>query len=140
MARVDQRQIKNLYTQEMLEDAFSDFDDLLIVEEEREMHEGTSPRGMSALINLTAAQTNARVTGAASVISAGWVYAGLTWYPISIRAVRLCYPRLIRFRSRQLLGERANCHCSITIIRFAACFVVDRAFLITYRRSDRIYD
>jgi hypothetical protein len=38
----------------MLEDAFSDFDDLLIVEEEREMNEGTSHRGMSALINLRA--------------------------------------------------------------------------------------
>ena len=38
----------------MLEEAFSDFCDLLIVEEEREMHEGTSHVGMSALINLTA--------------------------------------------------------------------------------------
>jgi hypothetical protein len=48
------KQIKNLYTREMLEDAFSDFDDLLIVKEEREMNEGTCHRGMSALINLTA--------------------------------------------------------------------------------------
>ena len=46
--------VENLYTREMLEEAFSDFDDLRIVEEEREMNEGTSHRGMSALINLTA--------------------------------------------------------------------------------------
>ena len=37
----------------MLEEAFSDFDDLRIVEEEREVHEGTSHLGMSALIGLT---------------------------------------------------------------------------------------
>jgi hypothetical protein len=43
------KQIENLYTREILEEAFSDFDDLLIVEEEREMREGTSHRGMSAL-------------------------------------------------------------------------------------------
>ena len=48
------KQIENLYTRAMLEEAFSDFCDLLIVEEEREMHEGTSHVGMSALINLTA--------------------------------------------------------------------------------------
>ena len=29
--------VENLYTREMLEEAFSDFDDLRIVEEEREM-------------------------------------------------------------------------------------------------------
>ena len=46
--------VENLYTREMLEEAFSDFDDLRIVEEEREMNEGTSHRGMSALIGLTA--------------------------------------------------------------------------------------
>jgi len=44
------KQIENLYTRAMLEEAFSDFCDLLIVEEEREMHEGTSHVGMSALI------------------------------------------------------------------------------------------
>jgi hypothetical protein len=37
----------------MLEEAFSDFDDLRIVEEEREILEGTSHLGMSALIGLT---------------------------------------------------------------------------------------
>jgi hypothetical protein len=47
------KQIQNLYTREMLEDAFSDFDDLRIVEEEREIAEGTSHLGMSALIGLT---------------------------------------------------------------------------------------
>ena len=46
--------VENLYSREMLEEAFSDFDDLRIVEEEREMNEGTSHLGMSALINLTA--------------------------------------------------------------------------------------
>jgi hypothetical protein len=48
------KQIQNLYTRQMLEDGFSDFDDLRIVEEEREIHEGTSHVGMSALIGLTA--------------------------------------------------------------------------------------
>jgi hypothetical protein len=38
----------------MLEEAFSDFDDLRIVEEEREIHEGRSHAGMSALVGLTA--------------------------------------------------------------------------------------
>ena len=47
------KQIQNLYTREMLEEAFSDFDDLRIVEEEREIAEGTSHVGMSALIGLT---------------------------------------------------------------------------------------
>ena len=47
------KQIQNLYTREMLEEAFSDFDDLRIVEEEREIAEGTSHLGMSALIGLT---------------------------------------------------------------------------------------
>jgi SAM-dependent methyltransferase len=47
------KQIQNLYTREMLEEAFSDFDDLRIVEEEREIHEGRSHAGMSALIGLT---------------------------------------------------------------------------------------
>jgi hypothetical protein len=46
--------VENLFTREMLEEAFSDFDDLRIVEEEREIHEGTSHVRMSALIGLTA--------------------------------------------------------------------------------------
>ena len=52
------KQIQNLYTREMLEDAFSDFDDLRIVEEEREIGEGTSHLGMSALIGLTGRKPN----------------------------------------------------------------------------------
>ena len=48
------KQIENLYTRALLEGAFSDFRDLLIVEEEREMHEGASHSGLSAVINLTA--------------------------------------------------------------------------------------
>ena len=52
-ATVGPKQIQNLYTREMLEEAFSDFDDLRIVEEEREIIEGTSHLGMSALIGLT---------------------------------------------------------------------------------------
>ena len=37
----------------MLEQAFGDFKDLTIVEEEREMNEGAGHAGMSAVINLT---------------------------------------------------------------------------------------
>jgi SAM-dependent methyltransferase len=48
------KQEENLYTRAMLEEAFGDFHDLRIVEEELEMHEGTSHGGMSAVINLTA--------------------------------------------------------------------------------------
>jgi SAM-dependent methyltransferase len=48
------KQIENLYTRAMLEDAFGDFRDLAIAEEELEIHEGTSHGGMSAVINLTA--------------------------------------------------------------------------------------
>ncbi len=48
------KEIENLYTRTMLEDAFRGFDDVSIVEEEREMHEGTSHGGMSAVIGLTA--------------------------------------------------------------------------------------
>jgi len=44
---------ENLYTRPMLEAAFGDFRDLKIVEEEREIYEGTSHGGMSAVINLT---------------------------------------------------------------------------------------
>jgi SAM-dependent methyltransferase len=48
------KQVENLYTRAMLERAFRDFRDMKIIEEEREMHEGTSHGGMSAVINLTA--------------------------------------------------------------------------------------
>lgn len=48
------KQIENLYTRAMLDDAFGDMRDVTIVEEEREIFEGTSHGGMSAVINLTA--------------------------------------------------------------------------------------
>lgn len=48
------KQIEHLYTRDMLEQAFGDFEDVRIVEEEREMHEGAGHAGMSAVINLTA--------------------------------------------------------------------------------------
>jgi ubiquinone/menaquinone biosynthesis C-methylase UbiE len=48
------KEIENLYTRAMLEEAFHDFHDMTIAEEEREMHEGTSHGGMSAVINFTA--------------------------------------------------------------------------------------
>jgi SAM-dependent methyltransferase len=48
------KEIENLYTRAMLEEAFRDFHDLKIVEEELELHEGSSHGGMSAVINLTA--------------------------------------------------------------------------------------
>ncbi len=48
------KEIENLYTRAMLESAFGDFRDVKIVEEEREIHEGTSHGGMSAMIGLTA--------------------------------------------------------------------------------------
>jgi SAM-dependent methyltransferase len=48
------KQIQNLYTREMIEEEFSDFNDLRIVDEERQIHEGTSHVGMSAVIGLTA--------------------------------------------------------------------------------------
>ena len=38
----------------MLEEAFGDFRDVRIVEEDRELHEGRSHAGLSAVINLTA--------------------------------------------------------------------------------------
>ena len=47
------KQIENLYTRAMLEREFFGLRQLKIVEEEREIHEGTSHRGMSAVINLT---------------------------------------------------------------------------------------
>jgi SAM-dependent methyltransferase len=48
------KELENLYTRAMLEEAFHDFHGLTIVEEELELHEGTSHGGMSAVINLTA--------------------------------------------------------------------------------------
>ena len=47
------KQLENLYTREMLEDAFRDFRDIRVVEEELDMHEGTGHGGMSAVIGLT---------------------------------------------------------------------------------------
>jgi len=48
------KQVEHLYTRAMLERAFGDYRDVNIVEEEREIHEGTSHGGMSAVIGLTA--------------------------------------------------------------------------------------
>lgn len=48
------KQIEHLYTRAMLEAAFQDFRGLAIVEEERELHEGSAHAGMSAVIGLTA--------------------------------------------------------------------------------------
>ena len=48
------KQIENLYTRAMLEEAFHDFDDIHITEEDVEMHEGTAHAGLSAVINFTA--------------------------------------------------------------------------------------
>lgn len=48
------KQVENLYTRTMLEDAFRGFRDVNIVEEDVEIHEGTAHGGMSAVINLTA--------------------------------------------------------------------------------------
>jgi SAM-dependent methyltransferase len=48
------KQVENLYTRAMLEDAFRGFRDVNIVEEDVEMREGTAHSGMSAVINFTA--------------------------------------------------------------------------------------
>jgi SAM-dependent methyltransferase len=48
------KQLDNLYTRAMLEREFGDFRDLKIVEEERDLREGASHAGMSAVIGLTA--------------------------------------------------------------------------------------
>jgi len=48
------KQVENLYTRAMLETEFGGFREMKIVEEEREIHEGTSHGGMSAVINFTA--------------------------------------------------------------------------------------
>jgi hypothetical protein len=47
------KEIENLYTRAMLEQTFGDYRDVKIVEEEREMHEGSAHGGMSAVIGLT---------------------------------------------------------------------------------------
>ena len=47
------KQIENLYTRAMFEREFLGFRQRKIAEEEREIHEGTSHCGMSAVINLT---------------------------------------------------------------------------------------
>jgi SAM-dependent methyltransferase len=48
------KRLESLYTRAVLEQEFGDFRDLNIVEEEREMREGASHAGMSAVIGLTA--------------------------------------------------------------------------------------
>ena len=47
------KEIENLYTRAMLEQEFGGLRELSLVEEERDIHEGTSHGGMSAVINLT---------------------------------------------------------------------------------------
>ena len=48
------KEIENLYTRAMLEEAFGSFRDVKIGEEELELHEGASHAGLSAVIHLTA--------------------------------------------------------------------------------------
>jgi SAM-dependent methyltransferase len=48
------KELENLYTRTLLEGTFGDFHDVKIVEEEREIHEGASHGGMSAMIGLIA--------------------------------------------------------------------------------------
>jgi len=48
------KEIDRLYTRAMLEQAFGDFHDVRILEEEVEMREGAAHAGMSAVIGLTA--------------------------------------------------------------------------------------
>jgi SAM-dependent methyltransferase len=48
------KEIENLYTRAMLEQELGGLRELSLVEEERDIHEGTSHGGMSAVINLTA--------------------------------------------------------------------------------------
>jgi len=48
------RQAEHLYTRAMLEEAFGDFADVVIVQEELEIWEGDGHGGMSAVIGLTA--------------------------------------------------------------------------------------
>ncbi len=48
------KNVAQLYTRDLLERAFGDYDDVRIVEEERELQEGPGHSGMSAVIGLTA--------------------------------------------------------------------------------------
>ena len=48
------KEVENLYTRAMLEQAFGDFHQMKITEEELEIHEGSGHGGMSAVIGLTA--------------------------------------------------------------------------------------
>jgi SAM-dependent methyltransferase len=48
------KEYDQLYTRPMLEEAFAGLRDMRFIEEEREIHEGTSHGGMSAVIGLTA--------------------------------------------------------------------------------------
>jgi len=48
------KQVENLYTREMLENAFGDMTDVTITEEERILREGPGHSGMSAVIGVTA--------------------------------------------------------------------------------------
>jgi len=48
------KELENLYTRPMLVQSFGDFHDVKFTEEEREIHEGASHGGMSAMIGLTA--------------------------------------------------------------------------------------
>lgn len=48
------KQVENLYTRALLEEAFRGYEDMTIVEEEVELHDGTSHAGLSAVINFTA--------------------------------------------------------------------------------------
>jgi SAM-dependent methyltransferase len=48
------KEIENLYTRAMIEQAFGDLHDVIITEEEREIREGAAHGGMSAVIGLTA--------------------------------------------------------------------------------------
>lgn len=48
------QEIENLYTRQMLEEGFTGFKEMRIVEEELEMHEGNRHKGLSAVISMTA--------------------------------------------------------------------------------------
>lgn len=48
------KELANLYTRALLEETFGEFRDVVIEEEELDMHEGASHAGLSAVIHLTA--------------------------------------------------------------------------------------
>ena len=52
------KEVDKLYTRPLLEKAFASFQNMVITEEELEMHEGTSHGGMSAVIGLTCQKPN----------------------------------------------------------------------------------